>query len=469
MDMQHLAATSSQAASGALQGTNTPCLRAWLGLDGAAQAVPGVGCLPGAERMLTLGCLPGAEELSQAQQDALRQAHARKLVFFDCVAETGKTTLLKAVVYCLDFGGPSSCCRPATVPPFRGSCNNNEPTDLLQQYADDAAADACAEQLRPVEAAHTAIEEVLAQMQQNPSWGSWHANWHELKELHAMLHVHLFLRVFPTEAAARKKAIAKLQVLVVTTSYARKFLTGEDSWRREFQNKPLLAMMVDEAHQEDFIKIAALLGSCDRCFLFGDSRQEQTPSAVEAEANTAFSWAARAHIPTRVLPKTFRVGPEITAALHATGDYPGAQSYPTAPRTKLLPLLFAPWQEVLSTGREVCCCPFMLEHLVHMICIEACVATTALELLIIAYYSVQVAFLQENVRHLCLACIGHVAAALGLQVTEVARTILNNIQACLPLHSKHLSVTTRTSSSNLESSQCPCSPKHKHSESWVSI
>ena len=64
-----------------------------------------------------------------------------------------------------------------------------------------------------------------------------------------------------------------------------------------------MAMSVDEAHEEEYLKIAALVGSCiAACCL--EARQELIPGAVEAETNTAFSWAEKAGMPALARPLT---------------------------------------------------------------------------------------------------------------------------------------------------------------------
>ena len=99
----------------------------------------------------------------------------------------------------------------------------------------------------------------------NRRWTTWQETWARLKNMHASLHVYLFERVYALESPARKKSCREqVQILVVTTSYAKKFLAAMDVWHKSFKHRPLQAVLIDEAHQERFVGVAALLGTCPR-------------------------------------------------------------------------------------------------------------------------------------------------------------------------------------------------------------
>ena len=195
-----------------------------------------------------------------------------------------------------------------------------------------------------------------------------------------------------------------------TTDFFRKLLGQSGEWSRAFINKALKFLYIDEAHQEPFLNMSAMLSVAPRAALFGDSMQEYIKATQAGDMGTesSFQWVTRMKLQTINLPVSFRLGPAITAALRATNDYPNAESSPSAPRTALLPLLFLPTTAQRSAGREIYMVPLMYTHLIFCICVEICMAChqeTYGTVGVIVYYSVQKLFLEAHLIDSCLSTL----------------------------------------------------------------
>ena len=147
-----------------------------------------------------------------------------------------------------------------------------------------------------------------------------------------------FKVLYQVQADAMEEALKEVKVLVGTTAFMRKFLGGSSEWCRSFQNRRVDTLLIDEVHQDAFLRLPGLIARAPRAVLFGDSRHEFAPitqhsSANQLEAETSFDWVGRAGMPAFQLNGTFRVGENICRVLRVTGDHPDAVSEAAAPAT----------------------------------------------------------------------------------------------------------------------------------------
>lgn len=137
----------------------------------------------------------------------------------------------------------------------------------------------------------------------------------------------------------------------------------------------------------------------------------------EMQVEGTLDWIARKGIPVAKLPVLYRLGPAITEALRATGDYPTATSASTAPPMSLLSVFFEQCDSHRSSGREVHTLPIMFAHLVFTICLEvACHTQNYKTLAVMVYYTVQKLFLERHLVESCLACFDSMAAWFGVRI-----------------------------------------------------
>lgn len=448
-DVQALAAASSAAPHGRPQ-TNAGPLRCWLGLSVANI----FSCPPGAE--LKIG-------LTWEQQAAATFVLRHQLSLVDCLAGAGKTTVLAEVARQLTTTrspaeyiavvAPNKsmvqrlvkilqAAMPGTVVAPMGVVwtPENEPQDLLLEYIEERAQAACQTVLGAVDTAKRRITSANAAVAAPSSWSAWHEPWARLRLLHALLHVYLFLQVYEAEAAARNHVLASIDVLVSTTSFMRKMLGNLSPWVKSFKERTLKSLLVDEAHQDSFLQLSALIAGSQHAALFGDGLQEHMPSsqkefADSIQQDSAFTWAQRASIPKISLPVTFRYGSMITGALRATGDCKEASSHKDAPNTFLFPLLFEHCSNVASVSGEIFFHRAIYSHFVHALCVEALAAGqrgNQISIIVIAFYVLQRTFLEQHLVQSALACISSVAQTLGLAVTEAAMNSIQAVQFFLP-------------------------------------
>jgi len=161
-------------------------------------------------------------------------------------------------------------------------------------------------------------------------------------------------------------------------------------------------------HQESYLALSALLAHAPHAVLIGDAksallRDEEAGGTYRG----AFSWIKRKDLPVTTLTESFRLGPVITRCLVNTvntGDYDTARSHSSAPDTTLLPVLFAPIEDALFVDAEIITSPFMLQHMIHLIALEAvssALARRQFSLAVICWYNVQKDFLEKYLVDLC--------------------------------------------------------------------
>ena len=168
-------------------------------------------------------------------------------------------------------------------------------------------------------------------------------------------------------------------------------------------------------HQESYLALTALLAHAPHAVLIGDAKQALLRDEEAVGTYTgSFSWIERKDLPVISLTESFRLGPVITRCLANIGDYDTARSHSSAPDTTLLPVLFAPLQDALFVDAEIITSPFMLQHIIHLIALEAvssALATRQFSLAVICWYNVQKDFLEK---YLVDFCKDHAHAILQL-------------------------------------------------------
>ena len=447
-DMNSIAASSSSAPSQAPTSTNMQALRSFLNL----------GCPPGAEKTnITFNGL-----LSEDQKAARIAISKASLSVLDCIAGAGKTKIIATMVAALwptlkpsEYIAVVAPNKPmvhrlltlartempgAKVAPAGVIWQDGTPVDTFLEYTDNQANANLPELMETVRAGQRAVDTAEADATRHRNrgwWQDWIQPWRKLCLAHAMLQVHLFLHVYTAQAEGRSKVVEELQVLMCTADFLRKLLGQAGDWSRVFKKKTLKFLFVDEVHQETFLRLSALLSLTPRAALFGDSKQEHVRpmQANDLGAENSFNWINRRELKKIQLPVTYRLGPAITAALRATGDYPDAKSAAGAPQTTLLPLFFERADNVRSAGREICMAPIMYTHLLFSMCIEICLACEKGvygDIAIIVYYNVQKLFLEEHLIASCLSCVQAVAQSMGVDLTEAGRDMLNKVRVYLP-------------------------------------
>ena len=403
------------------------------------------------------------QHLTWEQQAAVTFVLRQQLSLVDCLAGAGKTTVLAQVAKQLTEGlDPSEdiavvapnksmvqrllkilrAAMPGTLVAPMGVVwsDDGEAVDLLLECIEERSQAACQSVLAPVAAAKQQINAANAALAAADNWFGWQAPWRRLRLLHSLLHIYLFVQVYEAEATARNNVLASVKVLVATTSFIRKMFGCLSPWVRSFKDRTLKWVLVDEAHQDSFLQLSAILARAPRAALFGDGLQEHAPStqkefADSLQQDSAFTWATRAAIPKITLPVSFRYGDMITGALRATGDCALASSHEDAPSTLLLPLLFEHCSNVASVSKEIFFHTAIYTHLVHALCVEALLAGRNghhVSIMVIAFYVLQRVFLEQHLVQSALACLGPVAHSLGVATTEMAENIIQAVQFYLP-------------------------------------
>ena len=111
------------------------------------------------------------------------------------------------------------------------------------------------------------------------------AAWMGLKFVHSLLHVFLFKVLYQVQADAMEEALKEVKVLVGTIAFMRKFLGGSSEWCRSFQNRRMDALLIDEVHEDAFLRLVGLIARAPQAVLFGDSRQEFGTITQHSSAN----------------------------------------------------------------------------------------------------------------------------------------------------------------------------------------
>ena len=284
----------------------------------------------------------------------------------------------------------------------------DEPIDLIAAHLEGEVRRECASEFETLRVALCAINyetRNCLQCMEKQHMGDYWRHWENVLRYHAAYQLYLFQIVYHRAQEARKEAVKRINVVVATTSYARKLLGGEAPWSRSFLRRRLIRLFVDEVHQESYLALTALLAHAPHAVLIGDAKQALIREEEAAGTYTgSFSWIERKDLRVNSLTESFRLGPIITQCLVDTGDYGTARSHSSAPDTTLLPVLFAPIEDALFLDAEIITSPFMFQHLIHLIALEAvssALAKRQVSLAVICWYNVQKDFLKKYLVDLC--------------------------------------------------------------------
>jgi hypothetical protein len=148
------------------------------------------------------------------------------------------------------------------------------PTDMLAEWLQERTQQLLAESEDLISQAHALIKQQAADLAS--SWTDWTYCWNELAKTHTLLHVYLDKVFYKAEQAKQETCLTNLSCLVCSTSFLRKLLANESCWSKTIvQNYELFQLLLDEAHQEGWLKQAGVVAHFPRVALFGDGYQTQ--------------------------------------------------------------------------------------------------------------------------------------------------------------------------------------------------
>lgn len=362
-------------------------------------------------------------KLTEKQRKIVETIFEKDMTILDCIAGAGKTTIMLAALDSIQMEGDDYILVTAPNKPMvarlaellndnlddtkravRGGIDwdGDHPVDLIAAHLDREAMQACISEFETLQVGRSAIDyetsNCVGCMNKQHMDGYW-LHWENVRKLHAAYQIYLFHEVYHRAQEARKEAVGKINIIVATTSYARKLLGGEATWSPSFLRRRLIRVFVDEVHQESYLALSALLAHAPHAVLIGDVKQALLRDEDAGGTYTgAFSWIQRKNLPVSTLTESFRLGPVVTQCLVDTGDYAAACSHASAPDTTLLPVMFAPIEDAWFVDAEIITSPFMLQHMIHLIALEALSSVLArkpLSLAVICWYNVQKDFMEQ--------------------------------------------------------------------------
>ena len=369
------------------------------------------------------------DKLTEMQREVVSTIFQKDMTILDCIAGAGKTTIMLAALDSIQMEIDDYILVTAPNKPMVARLSNlltdnlgdtkcavrggidwagDHPIDLIAAHLEGEVMRECKSEFETLRVARSAIDyentNCVQCMNKQHMEGYW-LHWENVQRFHAAYQIYLFHEVYHRAQEARKEAVKKINIVVATTSYARKLLGGEAAWSRSFLRRRLIRVFVDEVHQESYLALSALLAHAPHAVLIGDVKQALLRDEEAGGTYTgAFSWIQRKDLPVITLTESFRLGPVITRCLVKTGDYAAACSHSSAPDTTLLPVMFAPIEGALFVDAEIITSPFMLQHMIHLIALEAVSSVLArkqLSLAVICWYNVQKDFLEKYLVDLC--------------------------------------------------------------------